>query len=225
MAEFKSKIIKKTVTTGTESASVAGDSRSSVIDSEVYEASQVARDLIQKAQLQAEEITAKARDEAEQVLQKANAERDRITTESRDTGYQEGLASASEWVVKSREYYQRTVESSKKELKMLSVKIAEKIIGRALELDPEVINDIVSQAIRTLRQQKNVTVRCSEADYETLKKNEKEFLGMMGQSGILDIIPDPKLTRGGCMVESEVGIVDARLETQLKTLQKLLLSK
>ncbi len=58
-----------------------------------------------------------------------------------------------------------------------------------------------------------------------MKKNEKEFLGMMGQSGILDIIPDPKLTRGGCMVESEVGIVDARLETQLKTLQKLLLSK
>ena len=225
MAEFKSKIIKKTVTTGTESSSVAGDSRSSVIDSEVYEASQVARDLIQKAQLQVEEITAKARTEADQILQNANAERERITAESRDAGYQEGLASASEWVVKSRDYYQRTVEGSKKDLKLLAVKIAEKIIGRALELDPEVINDIVSQAIRTLRQQKNVTVRCSQEDYETLKQNEKEFLALMGQSGMIDIIPDPKLTRGGCMVESEVGIVDARLETQLKTLQKLLLSK
>lgn len=224
MAETKGKIIKKSVNVPSESE-FSVDARSSIIDGEVYEASQAAKEIIQKAQHQAEEFLAKARQEAEELVRQATVERDQLIGESKDTGYQEGLAQATELIAKSKEYYQRTLESSKENLKLLAVKIAEKIIGRALEMNPEVVNDIVSQAIRTLRQQKNVTVRCNEADYETLKKNEREFLGMMGQSGLIDFIADPKIMRGGCLVESEVGIVDARLETQLKTLQKLLLAK
>jgi type III secretion protein L len=224
MAETKGKIIKKSVNVPSESE-YAGEARSSVIEGEVYEASQVAKDIVQKAQQQSEDLVAKAREEASGILHQANEERERLITESRDSGYQEGLAKATELITKSKDYYQRAVESSRDNLKMLAVKIAEKIVGRALELEPETINDIVSQAIRTLRQQKNVTVRCNQEDYETLKKNEHDFLGMMGQSGVIDFVADPKIERGGCVVESELGIIDARLETQLKTLQKLLLTK
>jgi type III secretion protein L len=224
MTETKGKIIKKSMNAPAESE-FSVDARSSLIAGEVYEASQAAKDIVQKAQHQAEDILAKARGEAADIARQANDERDRLVTEARDNGYQEGLAKATEFITKSKEYYQRTVDSSTENLKMLAVKIAEKIVGRALELNPEVINDIVSQAIRTLRRQKNVIVRCNEEDFETLKKNEENFLGMMGQSGMIDFVADPKVSRGGCVVESEIGIVDARLETQLKTLQKLLLTK
>jgi type III secretion protein L len=224
MAETKGKIIKKSVNVPNESE-YAVDARSSLIEGEVYEASQVAKDIVQKAQHQSEAMLSKAREESSEILRQANVERERLIDESRDSGYQEGLAKATELITKSKEYYQRTVESSKDNLKMLAVKIAEKIVGRALELDAETINDIVSQAIRTLRRQKNVIVRCNQEDYDALKKHENDFLGMMGQSGVIDFVADPKITRGGCIVESELGIVDARLETQLKTLQKLLLTK
>jgi type III secretion protein L len=213
MAEAKSKIIKKTATR-TDLELPVGDAGSSLIQAEVYEASQVAKDIVEKAQHQAEELISKAAEERERVLK-----------EAQDTGYQEGLAKATEYIVKAKEFYQRTAENGKNELKALAVKIAEKIVGRTLEGDPEIINDVVSQAIRTLRQQKNVTVRCNEDDLRILKKNEKEFVEQMGQGGVINFVEDAKIARGGCMIESEVGIVDARLETQLKTIQKILMSK
>jgi type III secretion protein L len=117
------------------------------------------------------------------------------------------------------------VDGNKNDLKLLAVKIAEKIVGRALEMDPTLINDIVTQALRTTRQQKNVVIRCNEEDYDHLKENEKEFLDLMGQHGTIDIVVDPKIIRGGCIVDSELGVVDARLDVQLKKLQKVLTSK
>lgn len=214
MVEAKGKIIKKSVTTKTESDYSVSETRSPLIEGEVYDASQVARDLVQKAEQQASEIVAKAMQE-----------RDRISAEAKEQGYHEGLASATEWVIKAKEAYQRTMESGKGDLKLLAVKIAEKIIGQALEMDPELISEIVTQAIRTLRQQKNVTLRCNEDDYEVLKKHEKGFLEHLGQGGTITLVADPKIRRGGCLVESEIGIVDARLDVQLKTLQKVLMSK
>jgi type III secretion protein L len=41
----------------------------------------------------------------------------------------------------------------------------------------------------------------------------------------VDIVPDPKVASGGCIIESEVGTVDARLETQLRALEKALLGQ
>ncbi|HET6266716.1 MAG TPA: type III secretion system stator protein SctL [Acidobacteriota bacterium] len=214
MAEVKGKIIKKSVTGKAESEYSVADAGTSLIEGQVYDASQVAKDLVQKAEQQ-----------AEQILSKAMEERERIQGEARDQGYQEGLAQSTEWIVKAKDHYQRVAENSKNDLKILAVKIAEKIVGKALEMDPELINDIVSQAIRTLRQQKNVNIRCHEDDLGILKKNEKEFLELLGKSGVITFTVDSKIQRGGCMIESEIGVVDARLETQLKTLQKILLTK
>src|SRR5262249_38485032 len=146
MVDGKAKIIKKTATRTDLELPVSEGSP--VIDSEVYEASQAAKDIVAKAQRQADELVAKATEE-----------RDRVLKEAQDNGYQEGLAKATEYIVKAKEFYQRSAENSKNELKVLAVKIAEKIVGKTLESDPELINDIVIQAIRTLRQQKNVTVR------------------------------------------------------------------
>lgn len=213
MPETKGRIIKKAVTK-VDMDFAPTEGRSSLIEGEVYDAQQVARELVQKAEQQAADIVAKA-----------TQERDRVLGEARDQGYQEGLAKATEWIVKAKDAHQRTMESGKNELKLLSIKIAEKIIGKALEVDPELIVDIVTQAIRTLRQQKNVTLRCNEEDFEVLKKHEREFIEHLGQGGALTLVPDSKIQRGGCLVESEIGVVDARLDTQLKTLQKIIMSK
>ena len=195
MAEAKGKIIKKSISP-TREMDLVVDSSSSLIEGEVYDASQVAKDLLQKAQKQAEEITSRAQEE-----------KDRVLAEARDAGYQEGLAKSTEYVVKAKEFYQRTAENSKNELKVLAVKIAEKIVGRAIEMDPELINDIVTQAIRTLRQQKNVTVRCHEDDLRVLKKNEKEFLEQMGPGGVINFVDDPKITRGGTLEREDVSSI------------------
>ena len=44
-----------------------------------------------------------------------------------------------------------------------------------------------------------------------------------GAAGFLDILPDPELPPGSCILESEIGIIEAILETQLKNMEKTLL--
>src|SRR5215471_18596294 len=108
MAEVK-KIIKKTATRTDLDLPVSDGS--SVIEAEVYEASQTAKDIVAKAQRQADEL-----------VTRATEERDRVLKEANDNGYQEGLAKATEYIVKAKEFYHRTAENSKNELKALAVK-------------------------------------------------------------------------------------------------------
>ena len=46
-----------------------------------------------------------------------------------------------------------------------------------------------------------------------------------GGASFLDVVSDARLERGACLLESELGVVDASLETQLKALENALRAK
>lgn len=88
-----------------------------------------------------------------------------------------------------------------------------KIIG---DLDDETrVRRIVSTALNTVRGQQKVTVRVSPVDEPTVSK----AMAAMTSGSYLTIIADPHLAKDSCILESELGVVDASLETQLKALQ------
>ena len=62
-------------------------------------------------------------------------------------------------------------------------------------------------------------------------KHYRYFISLLGAITLmtacdfLDVVPDASLERGACLLESELGVVDASLETQLKALENALRSK
>ena len=62
-------------------------------------------------------------------------------------------------------------------------------------------------------------------------KHYRYFISLLGAISLmtacdfLDVVPDARLERGACLLESELGVVDASLETQLKALENALRSK
>ena len=62
-------------------------------------------------------------------------------------------------------------------------------------------------------------------------KHYRYFISLLGAITLmtacdfLDVVPDARLERGSCLLESELGVVDASLETQLKALENALRSK
>ena len=99
-----------------------------------------------------------------------------------------------------------------------------KVIG---ELDAsELIVRVVRNALTTVRNQQRVTIRVAPAD----EKAVSEALAAMIQTapggvGFLDVRADARLERGSCLLESELGVVDASLETQLKALENAFRAK
>ena len=78
----------------------------------------------------------------------------------------------------------------------------------------------------TVRNQQHVTIRVAPADEKAVRAELASMLASVpGGTSFLDVVPDARLERGACLLESELGVVDASLETQLKALENALRSK
>lgn len=96
-----------------------------------------------------------------------------------------------------------------------------KIIGEAI-MKRDGIREIVKRVTRDLNKNYALTVRVSPDDYALL--NDTEFIGsqLNGESSY-KLIKDDRILHGGCIVESQTGSLDARLETQFEILKESLL--
>ena len=184
-----------------------------IIRGEVYSASAKARELLQKAQAEGEEIVRKAQEKSEELRRSGY-----------DTGYQEGLAQVTELLVKARTEHEQFLKNANRELMDLAFKIAEKIIGKQIEIEPQTIISIVKQAMQNVRGSKQLTIRVHPNDAKILKENDEELQEALGRQRMIDIVEDKKVNPGGCIIESEIGTVEAQLQTQLERLKKILLA-
>lgn len=98
-----------------------------------------------------------------------------------------------------------------------------KIIGEMD--DKERIVAIVRNALNVVRGQQKVTVRVSPADEEAVLKAMAAMTSSSSGSSFLTVIADARLEKDSCILESELGVVDASLSTQLKALENAFLSK
>ncbi len=183
-----------------------------VIRGEVYSASAKARDLLYKAQQEADEIVRRATEEGNKQRQ-----------DGHEAGYQEGLAQVTELLVKARLEQEQLLKNANKDLMDLAFRIAEKIIGKQLEMEPKTILSVVNQALQNVRQSKQITIRVHPDDAKILKRDPDQLQETLGRQRIIDVMEDKKVHRGGCIIESEIGTVEAQLHTQLERLKKVLL--
>jgi len=174
------------------------------------------------ARLEAERIVAEARAEAQRIVADAEAETERAHAIAVHEGRERGLAAVSELLVGARAVAARARQSAEGDLRALAVRIAEKILGRELELAPEVVVDVAREAIRLVGEPQAVTLRAHPDDVEALERGRPRLLERLRTSAALVIRADDRIGRGGCIVESELGVVDARLSTQLEAIERAL---
>jgi type III secretion protein L len=189
-------------------------SRPGVVEAEVYGAHQRAKEIVEQAEQR-----------AAQIVEEAESSRDQALSEAREAGRQEGLAQATEVLVRARQEAAALLEQGEDEMVRLSLAIAEKLVGRALETDPELVLYIAAQAIESVRHQRELVLRINPADAQLLRNSRKRLMDMLGRTKDIALREDPEVERGGCVIETENGTVDAQLSTQLKMLETALLGE
>ena len=97
------------------------------------------------------------------------------------------------------------------------------LLGEELRLRPEHIQSVVERELARVRRARSVELRLHPADLELMPSSialsERAEL-----RGTLTFTPDPALERGGCVLVTNLGEVDARLETRLSLALTLLRS-
>lgn len=105
----------------------------------------------------------------------------------------------------------------------IAVEVARRIVRRELRTDPGMVSRTIGSALEQVAAASETRVRVHPLDAQVLQSTIREIVPAPDEAAGLAIIPDGSIERGGCVVESDRGIVDARLQTQFEEMQARLL--
>ena len=175
------------------------------------------------ATIDAAHIIEAAHTEARKILDAAGQERQAVLEAARKEGYEEGLQLWHAAVAEANAVHGRRLAANEPELVRLAVRIAEKIIGEELRLNPQATVSITRQCLQWLRRERSVALRVSPAELDLMRERIDSLREAAGPHRSIEVIADPAISSGGCIVESEYGVIDARLETQIRCMEEVLL--
>ena len=104
----------------------------------------------------------------------------------------------------------------------IAIATAKKIIKKEIEEDPETIVRVTREALKRVRQAQKITIKVNPQDWMKLKEVQPELLSSSLREGSVYIEKDEAIARGGSLVETDKGIIDARIERQIDEIDKVL---
>ena len=107
--------------------------------------------------------------------------------------------------------YQR----QKDDLVRLALVIAEQVIGQELTANEEAIVGVVENALKSALETDSHHIRVHPDDLAVVQTHKPLFLANVHGLKEISVEADTNVSRGGCVIESDMGEVDASLETRL----------
>jgi flagellar biosynthesis/type III secretory pathway protein FliH len=134
-----------------------------------------------------------------------------------------GLAEVTELLVSARADAEAVRSQAADSALVLARRMAEKIVGHAVDVDPAVMADIVGQALAASRARAGaVTVRVHPDDLAAVEQSRARW---NAGAAVVRVVADGAVGRYGCVVDTPVGRVNARLDAQLAALERALVRR
>jgi len=116
------------------------------------------------------------------------------------------------------------MEKAEKQMVRLAIAVAEKILQQQVSARPDVILGVLKGALKNLSETDGMKIRLHPEDFRYMMEVKKEFVQTFDGIRHMVFEEDAGVKRGGAVVETQLGEVDARLENQLKEIAAALLS-
>ena len=169
----------------------------------------------------ADEIIAAAEAEAARIREEAKA----AFEEEKKRGYEKGLADGKMEIAMQK---LDLVDSSVKFMESVEGKMAD-IVMKALKScvveigDKEMVVQIVRKTMKAvIRTQRQVTLKVAPEMVESVKERVAALRAEYPTIESLDVVEDPRLKGPACILETEAGVADASVDTQLAAIEKSL---
>ncbi|CAM3890700.1 FliH/SctL family protein [Cohnella lubricantis] len=208
----------------------------------LQDAQQLADELVRGAQESADQIRSQAAEEAEEWWRARRQEDEQTKEAARQLGYEEGFRQgseqaerqlAAEWEQKLQDaarivqqaytVKESIISEAEQFLVELSCRIAEKVIGRRIEETPELTLEMIAKALTRRKEQGVITLCVAPSQLTLVQAAKAELARSIDSQASLEIVPDPNVEAGGCVIRSAFGSVDARIDTQMAAIQSELL--
>lgn len=132
------------------------------------------------------------------------------------------LRSAAEDLHALRE---KVMRESEDELVNLIMMVARKVILREVSQDRRILSDVVEAAIATVSDRDEITVRLNPDDYALVTTGREEYLRKELVTDKMQLKADSTVLPGSCLVDTEMGTINAGIESQLDEIYRRLLEE
>jgi flagellar assembly protein FliH len=160
-------------------------------------------------------------------LARAEADAERLREQARAEGLAAGrsealaalepaLSALSEAAASVQAQQAALAEALERRAVDLGLALAAKVLAGALEADPELVVESVRGALRGIVERERIIVLVNPDDMELVRGAMDDVRASLGGIEHCEVQAERRVARGGCIVRTPVGDVDARLETKLE---------
>lgn len=190
------------------------------------------------AENQAATIIQNAKDEAARIIAQAQSEKEKIKSEAQkegfekghEDGYQNGVAEVDRLVERMHKILEAVMQrrdeilqDTESQIVELIILMSRKVIKIISENQKNVIMANTLAALKKVRTRGIVTLRVNLEDVKLTSAHVKEFIQHVENVQGINILEDSSVEKGGCIVETDFGSIDARISSQLTELENKIL--
>ncbi len=189
----------------------------------------------EKLKYDSEQEIERGKFEAEKMIKEAELKVSEIEHEAykkgyeagREEGYKDGQAEVMRLidrlgtvVATAVDIRDEIISASEKLMTEMILMIARKVIKDEIVERREVVINNIKESIKRVKDRDRIDIRVNFADLDMTTAHKDELIKMMESLKKVNIYEDTRVERGGCIIETDVGAIDARISTQLDAIEE-----
>jgi type III secretion protein L len=167
--------------------------------------------LIEEAERNAELLLEETREAIEEMIAAAVAE-----------GQGEGQAQAQHMREEIAGLEQRMLKEVEGEIVRTAMRVARELLATELQMREDAVVDVACTALQAAKNAREINLRVSVRDAPILREHKQRLTAVLTRAKEIEIREDRRVKPGGVLIETEAGVIDAQLDTQLEELAQAL---
>jgi len=183
----------------------------------------------------AEQILDRAKMEVERMIKEAEMKQAEIEHEAYQKGYDAGrevgfkkgqgevrrlIDRLGTIIGKAIDIREEMIAASEKQMVEMILVIARKVIKDEIIERKEIVLNNIREAMKRIKDRDRIDIRVNFADLELTTAHKDDLIKLMESLRKVNIYEDSRVDRGGVIIETDVGAIDARISTQLKEIEE-----
>ena len=164
------------------------------------------------------------KDQAEEISEKAYAkgfkEGEKAGMESEKRGVKPVLEALNAGILELDSVRSELHFAAEKQAVELGLVIAKKIICHEVSINNETIFGVLNEALKKVTDQQEIHIKMHPSDLQAIKDAEFRVSGLGKGADNVVFEPADGISRGECVIETNFGVIDARIDSQIKVVEE-----
>lgn len=169
--------------------------------------------------IDAQEVLEEVKKDAEQYKKEVVTEIEKLKAQAQKEGFEQGYADWIEKITILEKEIKKVRTDTQAIIVPIALKAAKKIVGREIEASEKTVVDIIANSLKSVSQHKKIRIYVNPKEFDTIEESRDKIKRIFENLEALSILPQDDVDPGGCVIETEGGIINAQLENQWMILE------